>query len=186
MNTYDPTTPVKVKHQRLLALANFLDDLPSDRFHMPAWVSLDATEHSCGTAGCACGWAATLFQKEGFILRSESYRGTLIFYPALNDGKEKVQVPERIFAEFFGITREFAYAITSAFQGDVYGYLDNQFIMQSYYNFYGTKPDGSDITPRHAADRIRKVLAIVDPDVLKEEEQCKLMSLELKKNLALL
>lgn len=33
--------------------ANFLDDLPHDKFHMPKWSSEDRTETSCGTAGCA-------------------------------------------------------------------------------------------------------------------------------------
>lgn len=77
-------------HRKLAALANFLDDLPHDRFHMPAWGSDDAAETSCGTAGCACGWAATV------------------------------------------------YNLACA----------------------------ADITPRHAADRIRKVLACIDPEAL--------------------
>ena len=40
--------------ERLLKLADFLDQLPEEKLYMDRW------SHDCGAAGCALGWACTI------------------------------------------------------------------------------------------------------------------------------
>ena len=49
-----------VGNRRLLALAAFLRKLPRKRFNYAMWSDDDHTEKSCGTTGCALGWAASM------------------------------------------------------------------------------------------------------------------------------
>ncbi len=150
MTTTDLTP--RERHRLLAELANFLDDLPHDRFHMPKWASPDATAHSCGTAACACGWGATIHQKQGW---------TFIDLPT-GDGEScrcpffEGQSGYVGFACFYGLSLDLAQAITMPYSN----------VMPSYFDDYGAA--FVHVTPRHAADRIRKVLAIVDPEVLTE------------------
>lgn len=130
-------------HRDLAALANFLDDLPSDRFHMPEWSDKDATAVSCGTAACACGWAATIFQHKGFMFFYSAGK----FTPCYRD-----RMGEHAFAKFFSLGADDAALIT----WDFYAYRRD----------YGVWP--SKITPGIAAARIREVLARVDPSALVE------------------
>jgi len=55
--------------QNMLALANFLDTLPEDKFYMQSWLANKATHQSitrwervgeCGTSACVAGWATVL------------------------------------------------------------------------------------------------------------------------------
>lgn len=120
--------------------ANFLDDLPSDRFHMPAWGSKDATRVSCGSAGCAGGWAATVFNHLGLQLEiadQVNLDGACYAIPCY-----KGEQGYGAIARFFQISPEMSCYITMQFRG--------------YTDEYGVTPDK--ITPRHAADRIRKVI----------------------------
>ena len=91
-------TERRERNLRLVQLHNFLLDLPHSRFHMPRWSSPDATEESCGTAGCAAGWAATKFHSLGFRLSSiaHPFLGKLPSF----DGFEGIYA----FAWFFGLT----------------------------------------------------------------------------------
>ena len=62
-----------VSNRRLLKLAAFLRTLPRKRFDYNRWVGRDwggAPDLSCGTTGCALGWAATMpaFQRLGLRL----------------------------------------------------------------------------------------------------------------------
>ena len=63
----------------LLELADFLKELPPERFDYESWVGRDwqgAPDLSCGTTACAAGWATTLpsFQKLGLqLVRSGEY-----------------------------------------------------------------------------------------------------------------
>lgn len=146
------------KLRKLRTLANFLDDLPHDKFHMPTWASPDATDESCGTAGCAAGWAATIFHKEGC---SFSY-GIPIFsnratYPTSCLGIVKG------FAEFFGISSDDANWITCDLR-----VAWNKKGWPSYCDEYGLS-NAKLITPRHAADRIRNVIKRLAPELLTEE-----------------
>jgi len=166
---------------KLLRLANFLDDLPHDRFHMPDWCSDDATETHCGTAGCAAGWAVSLYWREGFILKdgTPSYAGA-------EDCRAGA------FAAFFGITEHEAEWITctlglfdegvndhdhSVRLDDFMGTADrfivlpaSDFDYPSYCREYGI--DSPDlITPWMAADQIRKVIAWHDAGILEESNE---------------
>lgn len=62
-----------VSARRLLKLAIFLEALPRKRFDYSHWVGDDwqgARDLSCGTTGCALGWAATMpeFRRLGLRL----------------------------------------------------------------------------------------------------------------------
>ncbi len=162
VNVFDKTTPMIERHRNLRTLMNFISDLPHDKFHMPNWCGHGATNTSCGTAGCAAGWAISLFHKKGLIL--SPYVPVLVGTDAR--GSEA-------FAEFFGIPFGAACAITQAAgifnEHNIYygGILLGS--IQSYQKEYGVSVSGSDITPRMAAERIHKVLEMVAPEVLKEE-----------------
>lgn len=137
------TDPIHREQLRKLGrLANFLDDLPHDKFHMPQWASKDATEDSCGTAGCAGGWAATIYKKEGWR-----------FVGADHEIQFKGFSGYVAFAKFFGLNDNDAYAITIHLSG---------------YVLEHNLKSVNDITPRHAADRIRKVIRKYDVTILNE------------------
>lgn len=148
-------TQIKDGHRKLAQLANFLDDLPHDKFHMPVWASDDATEYSCGTAGCACGWAATIFHKEGWHFKKwfPPKDDKTLYIPAYKDNDTGTDS----FASFFEIDQRHAYYITCNLAGGTDCYIEK-------YNL----PNPDCITPRHAADRIREVLRQYDPRVLEE------------------
>ena len=100
----DYSTPTKDQLRKLAALANFLEDLPSERFHMPRWADDDATDTSCGTAACACGWAATIYAREGWSFYSFHDHARVPCYQ---------NAPNQAgFSEFFGIGAEMANWIT--------------------------------------------------------------------------
>lgn len=167
----------RTKLKRLVTLANFLDDLPHSKFHMPTWVSPDATETSCGTAGCACGWAATIFNKLGWKILNKS--PTVIYNI---DGIEFGASQHHGFARFFDISLSQAYYITSylfgdkdvaqlTFRGITRGwvgedlvYLDTKVSYKAKYRLASEYL----ITPQHAADRIREVIREIDPTLLDE------------------
>lgn len=118
-------TATLTKHERnvyLGRLANFLDDLPHDKFYMPEW--------ECGAAVCACGWGKRIHGDKIGLARSG--------------------ISEFAFA--YGISVDLAHSITAGFR--------------EYFELYGVTAEH--ITPRMAADRIRKVLAIVNPAALAE------------------
>lgn len=129
---------------KLRTLANFLDDLPHDKFHMPQWASPDASEDACGTAGCAAGWAATVFKKEGWSFAKGS-NWTMVQWNNLRGSFA--------FGAFFGLDRYEARWITTDFV--------------SYLEEFGVPAD--DITPRMAAKRIRDVIEMYDPSMLEEQ-----------------
>lgn len=159
MNTFDINTPMETRHRNLLRLANFLDDLPHDKFHMPSWASNDGDDNSCGTAGCACGWAATIFKEQGWSFR--------LFHPNLQTSNKVLLSGVVAFAEFFGISWNESWAIT-CFLEDHYKYQNPSSRFLSYCTEYNIASEFQ-ITPHHAADRIRKVLKKVAPHLLEEE-----------------
>lgn len=64
----------RVGNARLLKLAKFLARLPPERFDYSRWVGADwkgKQDLSCGTSGCALGWASTMpaFRRLGLHLR---------------------------------------------------------------------------------------------------------------------
>lgn len=154
------------KLAKLVTLMNFLDDLPHRKFYMPGWSSADRTRKSCGTAGCACGWAATIFAKEGWSFDSEGF-------PRI---KSRVWTYSDVqaFAFFFGITYSESFWITCD--------LDDEILELSPSNKARIRKLGfsyavehsllliEDITPHMAADRIRKIVAKYDPSLLEEKK----------------
>ncbi len=151
------TDPIRrTKLLKLARLANFLDDLPHNRFHMPDWVSENCTATSCGTAGCACGWAATVYAKEGWTIKGE--KGC--WWPSFQGNGS----PWNSFSCFFGLDRDQGDAITQ--------HLDSKWKQAGFasYCYEYDLADADDITPRHAADRIRKVLNGIDPSIVVEAE----------------
>lgn len=107
--------------ERLTRLAELVEKIPVEEFEMSAWFK---TGPSCGTIGCAAGWAALdpWFQDQGLRLIVEwsgrtVHRGrkpkvtkmdTLYFNIGLNQGKGKSThwIGSKGLAEFFGITDE--------------------------------------------------------------------------------
>jgi hypothetical protein len=162
MNVFDMETPMNVRHRRLLALANFLDDLPHSKFHIPAWTAPDCTKTSCGTAGCVGGWAATKFQKLGWGIALSLYpnREGGSIYLRRSCEEDRLWGP-LAFGVFFGIPTLFANAITLGFMDRFAGFS----LYQEEYDL----DKANDVTPQMAADRIRKVLKMVAPQVLEED-----------------
>lgn len=137
------------KHVLLARFANRLDDLPHDKFHMPEYCAKDATEHSCGSAGCAAGWAATFYSGLGIHLKQTmKYVGDTRYFPVFRGF-----FAHNAFAYFFAIPKEAGEEICTDFMG--------------YEERFGTKTT-RDITPFHAAATIRGVLARIDPAALTE------------------
>jgi hypothetical protein len=133
--------PTLEQLQKLNTLANFLEDLPHSRFYMPTWTSPDATESSCGTTGCMCGWAATIFHREGWKMVSrERVKPSLIPSYKGSNGVDG-------FAYFFGLTFTEAINLT----------------------MLGTMEEVTP-TPVEAAEAIRKVIRKYNPAVLEDKE----------------
>jgi hypothetical protein len=59
-----------MKKQRLLKLADFLDQLPTPekQFDLACWANGPLSLNDCGSAGCALGWATVRFRRQGFVL----------------------------------------------------------------------------------------------------------------------
>lgn len=136
----NPNPPLTPKFGHLNTLANYCDDLPSDRMFMPAWCSPDATETSCGTAGCAGGIAVNLFHREGLRL-------------GLGRLRYGDHCGSSAFAEFFGIPYPEAHWITVCLEGPGPMREGDSAYCEEYHL---AAPE--DIAPRHVADRIRKVI----------------------------
>lgn len=113
-----------VGRRRLLKLADFLKKLPANRFDYTSWVGLDwqgKQDLSCGTTGCALGWATTMpeFRRLGLRLHvvgktcdtdldtgesftSETYLVGMVGLKGKNDG------PFQAASEIFKISLEHA------------------------------------------------------------------------------
>lgn len=145
--------PTREQLVLLAQTANFIEDLPHDKFHMPGWSSFNATEYSCGTAGCFAGWAATLHIKRGwsFLWGVPSY------------GHE---VGAQAIADFFGITATEATWLSTHLGGMNRSALCEG--MLTYLQEHGLSRE-KDITPRHAAKRARDIIRLYDPSVLDED-----------------
>lgn len=75
---------MKVGNARLLALAAFLRKLPRKRFNYAMWAGEDFTEKSCGTVGCALGWAASMPKFRRLGLRIDA-TGIPVYGPTLDN-----------------------------------------------------------------------------------------------------
>lgn len=129
-----------MKERELNMLANFMDDLPSDRLHMPQFADpSDSTKTHCGSAGCAAGWAVSLFHREGFTLTTPD------FIPVF-EGKHGSWG----FAWFFDIPICEAGSIV---------YSGGSSHIPDYLEEFGVSFE--DVTPRMVAKRIRDVIRVL-------------------------
>jgi hypothetical protein len=125
-----------IQTDKLLALANFLDDLPHRQFYHPEYRS------ACGSAACICGWAAVKFEGEGWSWMAGAF-GPLPAWGSLNGSDA--------FAEFFGLSYYDALEIVT---GPCPWIQD------------GPWPGGvhpRDMTPHQAADMLRRLVQLRDP-----------------------
>ncbi len=117
-----------IQEKRLIELADFLEVIPLENFHMPDWhghaheigvgrkhgestfeTPVQAME--CGTACCVAGWAAVLNSDEWLAqFGSES-----VSLDDDNDDVEVLRVDESSFADFFGITYEASERLCTSF-----------------------------------------------------------------------
>jgi hypothetical protein len=73
--------------ERLKKLADFLDNVPPEKFDMACWSNGEKPkplDHPCKTVACAVGWATALFHDEGFVLENvvvDAYSGTMRLVP---------------------------------------------------------------------------------------------------------
>lgn len=141
------------RFDRLNSWANFIEDLPHDRFHMPRFADRDCTTISCGTAGCAAGWAVTKFNDKGLVLYWPN-ANPLFVTPFYNG-----ELGEFAISEFFGIPVELASWII---------YERNQYwgdrVLLSYMLQFRLETF-ADVTPQIAADRIRRVIKLLGGEV---------------------
>jgi hypothetical protein len=99
---------------RLLRLAEFLEDLPEERFDFSVWVEdgvIDPPKiEECGTKACAIGWACTMpeFKRLGARLGVITrYDGTQALIPKLRaDATDAYDVCEELFGLELSETEE--------------------------------------------------------------------------------
>jgi len=174
---------LRVRLRKLNTLANFIEDLPSDKFFMPHWGSTkDATKITCGTAGCAAGWAVTLFHRRGLQMVFSTNEGAGTPCPTYRGF-----LGSQAFATYFGIKFDEAEWIVSSLEAPTYmllscgsgrstdyatGDADDQLYQDEILPSYVDEHDldsTSEITSRMAARRIRQVLRVYDPSLLDEQ-----------------
>jgi hypothetical protein len=101
-------------NRRLLVLADFLEQLPPDRFNLAVWVSSiwqGREDLGCGAKACAMGWAATIPEFRALGLRlvrpvSPSTGKPLAAIPelAIDEGADPLRGFEAA-AALFGLSR---------------------------------------------------------------------------------
>lgn len=104
------TVTATVGKRRLLELVKLLQGLPRKRFDLSTWVGEDwqgRKDLSCGTTGCALGWATTIPMLKRAGLRLLPYSSGPGGYVGLfQDGCETHLSGEFAAEEVFGITYE--------------------------------------------------------------------------------
>lgn len=104
----------KLAVRRLTKLADYMDTVPRDHFHMRDWVAhagdtqiagvhrikkpsdIKAAIVECGMTACALGHAAMIpaFTRAGLVLKRDGFRG---FFPALKDTNDGDTTAMRFF-----------------------------------------------------------------------------------------
>jgi hypothetical protein len=144
---------------RLLKLANFLDNLPPERFRFNAWVG-DGWECkpdlSCGTTACALGWATTIpeFAAAGLCLRrvaDGSHRGwayvSMRDLPTREDQSDAIKDPATAAHRIFDLTE------TEAWWLFIPLYEEDRFC--EYDRVHGEHRPGAGATAKQVAAHIR-------------------------------
>jgi len=96
--------------RRLLRLADFLDNLPEEKFDISSWVDNDwkgRANLSCGSTACSLGWAATIpaFRKAGLVMKRNKYDSNFKFIPVLKDMPGNIDNTFIAGKEIFGLSR---------------------------------------------------------------------------------
>ncbi len=98
---------------RLLRLAAFLEKLPPEKFDYRCWVGRDwkgAQDLSCGTTGCAFGWAPTALPTLGLEIRRTPEEDSVhvVFHsdPEIDDTEDPLEVTLGAAARAFGLSGE--------------------------------------------------------------------------------
>lgn len=136
-------------------MANFMDDLPSDRLHMPMWCGLDSTATTCGSAGCFAGWTVTRYARMGWIFRHQvPYFGKL-------EGAMAI-------AAFYQIPHMYASWIVYSDTGHGFEKFQAQWTknLATWQTDY--EVNFHKVTPRHVADRIRRVITKLGGEVVQD------------------
>lgn len=136
---------IRTGNHRLLKLAAFLRTLPREKFNYERWVGSDwqgKQDLSCGTTGCALGWAATMpeFRRLGLELRLS---GNLAGYVTLKDEGPPVGWGEENSKSYAAACRIF--------------YLDAEESEDEY--LFRPKVGEEDATPKYVARKIEKFVA---------------------------
>lgn len=144
--------------KRLEKLANFLDDLPRNKFNIETWYITPPKKYeknyikvqgfrlyeskraSCDTVACALGWAAMIpsFHKAGLKSFTETYTDyTVIAYKPKN--KRCQGVNNKAAMKFFGLSKDQCY---------------NLF----YVSGYNKKEIYRKVTPKMVSKKIREII----------------------------
>lgn len=116
--------------KRLLKLAKYLREVvPANRFNLNFWVNTDnsilykdkkplkqlkCNDNVCGYAGCAAGWACSIFKNLELRKHSDKWLLTLSDYYVYN--KKTKEYGYKALADFFNITESCAEYLFSPFR----------------------------------------------------------------------
>ena len=141
---------------RLQKLADFLLELPADRFDYSAWVEEDDGE--CGTVCCAIGWMPKVDPKKWKWKKDDGYFSHIIL-PTLKGKDEDEYSPAHYSMEYFGIDGELhGFLFEASNDGDIIFELDME--SDDYIDFH--------VPPTVVAKRILKVIDGLKAGKLKE------------------
>ena len=170
--------------EKMNQLADFLENLESDRFHISYWVSEKYVDNNneishyegeiididnCGTAGCIAGWALAL-EKNGKVAVVEDHYDEEEYWkefcPVCEDyhrnfcprGYSTIHIEniEKVAAGILGLTQK---------ESRMLFIPDKHSIWHRYAHDYGVEQDSeisvyySNIKSKHAADMLRRIVS---------------------------
>lgn len=156
-NTPEPMNATQRK--RLLKLADFLDQLPPQKFDFdhiavegekPHMEALKARTESCGTTACAIGWMPAVFPRLTRWTRTRSFFGYPLGIEVALHGRRKAR-NFKVAQEVFGLTEQEADWL---FMPDTV--VNNGLTLWEDGYAEATSPCGGNATPKQVARHIRK------------------------------
>lgn len=99
----------RIEAVRCLTLANFLDELPMEKWNFDTWVGgqwQGNPDLSCGTTACAFGWAATIPEFQALGLRLQPSNSGVGGFPTVDDDlfQSSHYAPPRAARVIFGLS----------------------------------------------------------------------------------
>lgn len=149
------TVSATVGRNRLLKLAQLLEKLPINRFNYAEWVGSDwqgKSDLSCGTTGCALGWATTIPSLRRAGLRLIPFDDRKGGWVALIYGGIRIANSEGAAEKVFGISYEEAKYL---FNGDMSAPYEMRSQLAGSPNW--------DAKPAEVAKHIRRFVAVKFP-----------------------